>query len=115
MLEAARPKLEGPLTLVLERELVVAVHCPRCDWRVQIMRPRTKVSMAQAVCPNCREIGRPEFVSAVEETSPLASRSLAAVGLPAYDIVRVDGGSSSGFFLLAGDRTGRAGGWGLSR
>ncbi|MGO9601150.1 MAG: HesA/MoeB/ThiF family protein [Isosphaeraceae bacterium] len=115
LLEAARLELEGPLTLVLERELVVAVHCPRCDWRVQIMRPRTKVSMAQAVCPNCREIGRPEFVSAVEETSPLASRSLAAVGLPAYDIVRVDGGSNSRFFLLAGDRAGRASGWGLSR
>jgi len=45
----------------------------------------------------------------------LASRSLAAVGVPAYDIVRVDGGSNSRFFLLAGDRAGRAGGWGLSR
>jgi adenylyltransferase/sulfurtransferase len=115
LLEAARPQLEGPLTLALERELVVAVHCPRCDWRAEIMRPRTKVSMAQAVCPNCHETARPEFESAVEETSPLAKRSLAAVGVPAYDIVRVDGRSSSGFFLLAGDRAGRAGGWGLSR
>ncbi|MBV8486820.1 MAG: ThiF family adenylyltransferase [Planctomycetaceae bacterium] len=115
LLEAARLEMEGPLTLVLERELVVDVHCPRCDWRVEIMQPRTKVSMAQALCPHCREISRHEFVSAVEETSPLAKWSLAAVGVPAYDIVRVDGGSSSRFFLLAGDRAGRGSGWGLSR
>ena len=37
----------------------------------EIMRPRTKVRQAEAVCPNCREPGRPEIVSAVDEGSPL--------------------------------------------
>ena len=35
-----------------------------------------------------------------------AGRSLASVGIPAYDIVRVDGPEGSGFFLLDGDRLG---------
>jgi molybdopterin/thiamine biosynthesis adenylyltransferase len=115
LLAAARPDLEGPLSLALDRELVVAADCPRCGWRQEIMRPRTKVRQAEAACPNCREPGRPEMTSAVDEDSPLAGRTLAAVGVPAYDIVRVDGSSGCRFFLLAGDRGGRPAGWGLGR
>jgi adenylyltransferase/sulfurtransferase len=110
---AGRSDGDGPLTLGLDRELVVAVDCPRCGWRAEVMRPRTKVRQGEAACPNCREPGRPELVSAVEEGSPLAERTLAAVGVPAYDIVRVDGASGSHFILLAGDRAGRESGWGL--
>jgi len=115
LLAAARHELEGPLSLALDRELVVSVHCPRCDWREEIMRPRTKVRQAEAACPNCRELGRPELISAVDEDSPHSGRTLAAVGVPAYDIVRVDGSSGCRFFLLAGDRGGRSTGWGLGR
>ena len=70
---------------------------------------------AEAACPRCREHGRPELVSAVEEDSPLSGRTLAAIGVPAYDIVRVEGTSGCQFFLLAGDRGGRSTGWGLGR
>jgi molybdopterin/thiamine biosynthesis adenylyltransferase len=96
--------IDGPLALPLERDLVTAIICPRCDLRKEIFRPRTKVGMAEAVCPRCGESGRPEIVSQVEEGSPLAARSLANLGIPPYDIVRVDGPDGSGFFLLDGDR-----------
>jgi adenylyltransferase/sulfurtransferase len=39
----------------------------------------------------------------VDEASPLAARTLAELGIPPYDIVRVDGPSESTFFLLAAD------------
>ena len=64
LFEAARPRLRGPLRLVLDRELVVAIECPRCRWRGEVMRPRVKVKAAEAICPNCNEPARPEFVSA---------------------------------------------------
>ncbi len=96
--------LGGPLTLALERDLVTTIHCPRCDGRVDVFRPRTKVAMAEAICPTCREPGHPEILNAIEEGSPLASCSLAKLGIPPYDIVRVDGPEASGFFLLAADR-----------
>ncbi len=115
LLAAARDELEGPLALVLDRELVTSVHCPRCDGRQEIMRPRTSVRQAEAACPNCRETGRPELISTVQETSPLAGRTLADLGVPAYDILRVDGAGASRFFLLAGDRDGRPRGWGMGR
>ncbi len=105
LFEHAGHTLEGPLTLVLERDLVSTIHCPRCDHRADVFRPRTKVGMSEAVCPNCHEPGRPEFLNAIEEGSPLADLPLARVGIPPYDIVRVDGPEASGFFLLAADRS----------
>lgn len=101
---AARHTVEGALTLGLDRDLVAGVECPRCGWQKEFFRPRSRVSQAEAVCPSCREPGQPELVSHVEEDSPLAGRPLADLGIPSYDIVRVDGASESGFFLLAADR-----------
>jgi molybdopterin-synthase adenylyltransferase len=106
LFDEARNRLEAPLTLVLDRDLVTAIDCPRCAWHQDVFRPRTRVSQAEAICPNCREPARPEIVSAIDDTSPLTTRSLASLGIPPYDIVRVDGATDSAFFLLAGDRPG---------
>jgi hypothetical protein len=54
-------------------------------------------------------------VSAVEEESPLCAEPLSRVGIPPYDIVRIDGAAESGFFLLAADRGERDTGWGMGR
>ena len=104
LLQAAGAHVEGPLQLVLDRELVVAIECPRCAWRGEVMRPRVKVRAAEAVCASCLRPALPIFTSAVEESSPLAEEPLCRVGIPPYDIVRVDGPAGSGFFLLAADR-----------
>lgn len=111
LFDLARATVSGPLTLVLERDLVVAIECPRCGWRAEVMMPRTRVAYSDAICPHCLEPGRPEIVSAVEEGSPLSAFSLAKLGIPPYDIVRVDGGEHSGFFLLDADRSGWRSGW----
>ncbi|MHC5540408.1 HesA/MoeB/ThiF family protein, partial [Singulisphaera rosea] len=115
LFEAAGKTMVGPLSLGLDRDLVVAVDCPRCGWRAEILRARTRVSQADAQCPNCRELGRPETRNSISEDSPLADRPLKELGIPAYDIVRVDGEETTGFFLLAGDRDGMASGWSLGR
>src|SRR4051794_6269612 len=113
LFDAARPTVAGPLGLALERDLIVALDCPRCGWHVEVFRPRTRMKQAEAMCPNCRELARPELVNHVEEDSPLAGRSLAELGVPPYDIVRVDGESASGFFLLLADLAGANVGWRL--
>src|SRR4051812_22363047 len=43
---AGQASLAGPLTLVLERDLVVSIDCPRCGWHADVHRPRTRVSLA---------------------------------------------------------------------
>jgi adenylyltransferase/sulfurtransferase len=113
LFDAARATLDGPLTLVLDRDLVVAIDCPRCGWHTDVFRPRTRVGQAEGLCPECREAGRPEIISAVPDDSPFAAQPLRRLGIPAYDIVRIDGDEGSGFFLLAADGDGRQRGWGL--
>jgi hypothetical protein len=44
------------------------------------------------------------MIGQVDEGTPFAELSLATLGIPAYDIVRVDGPDGTGFFLLGGDR-----------
>jgi molybdopterin-synthase adenylyltransferase len=107
---AARSTVAGPLILALERDLVVALDCPRCGWRAEVFRPRTRLHQADAVCPNCREPANPETVHVVDEDSPLGPRTLVELGVPPYDIVRIDGATGTGFFLLSADRTGHASG-----
>ena len=109
--EAVRPHLPGRLHLILDRELVVAIECARCDWRSEVMRPRVKVRSAEANCPNCREPARPVFESGIDHDSPLAAQPLSRLGIPPYDILRVDGEAESGFFLLAADRQDGKTGW----
>jgi molybdopterin/thiamine biosynthesis adenylyltransferase len=92
--------IEGPFVLALERDVVTSVSCPSCGWSIEVHRPRTKVSTSDATCPNCKQIGRPASVNAVEEGSGLADLPLAKLGVPAGDIVRIDGASESGFFRL---------------
>ncbi len=72
LFEQARETLSGPLTLALDRDLVVAIDCPRCGWRTEVLRPRTRVRQAEAICPTCQAAGRPEIVHAIEEGAPLA-------------------------------------------
>ena len=104
LFEAVGAQVEGPLQLVLDRELVVAIECPRCAWRGEVMRPRVKVRAAEAICASCLRPAVPVFTSVVEEFSTLAEETLSRVGIPPYDIVRVEGPAGSGFFLLAADR-----------
>ena len=67
--------------------------------------------MSEAICPDCGEPGRPEILNAIEQGSPLESQARwPKVGIPPYDIVRVDGVDASGFFLLAGPIEPRASG-----
>jgi adenylyltransferase/sulfurtransferase len=113
LLSSARAHVQGRLRLVLDRELVIAVDCPRCQWRREVLRPRTKVKTTDAVCPQCREPARPESASSVEEDSSLSPLPLSRAGIPPYDIVRVDGPTESGFFLLAADQAARQSGWGI--
>ena len=105
LFDLARPMLDGPLTLALERDLVTVVECPACQTETEVYRPRALVTQSEALCPRCQQPGRPEVIHSVEEGTPEANLPLAKLGVPAYDMVRVDGPTASGFFLLAGDRS----------
>jgi molybdopterin/thiamine biosynthesis adenylyltransferase len=106
LFEAVRGRLagDGPLTICLERDLVVSIECATCGTSRRIMKPRQVVAIEEATCPKCGQVARPEMVHTVEDGSPLAAERLSDLGIPAYDIVRITSGEAEGVFLLAGDR-----------
>lgn len=95
---------EGPWRLTLVRDLVVELHCQKCEHRKTVMRPMQAVGMRDAECEHCGETARPEMAHQVEENSSLAEATLAALGVPSYDIVVVEGSDKTHYVLLAGDR-----------
>lgn len=104
LFQAVRGRLGGPLALALDRELVTALDCPACGTRTAVMRPRTQVRLSESHCPQCGRPAVPETVSVVDEGSELAGESLARLGTPPDDVVRIDGAGESGFFRLDSER-----------
>jgi adenylyltransferase/sulfurtransferase len=90
--------------LALDRDLVLALHCGHCNTRQDVMKPLPMVGMKHITCPTCGEMVRPEIVHAVDRDSTLVERTLAELGVPPYDIVRVQGQRGEFTFLLADDR-----------
>jgi hypothetical protein len=68
------------------------------------MKSLPLVGMRRMDCPECGEMVRPEIIHVVESDSPLAAQPLAMLGIPAYDIVRVEDRSGQHAFLLSADR-----------
>jgi adenylyltransferase/sulfurtransferase len=93
----------GKLRLELDRDLVVSLDCAACGQARKTMRPQQKVTMRDAVCPNCGQQAKPRMVHAIGEEDPLASETLATLGVPAFDIVRVVSDQHEHFLLLGGD------------
>jgi molybdopterin/thiamine biosynthesis adenylyltransferase len=100
----ARKHLEGDLSLHLDRDLVVSVHCTECDHTRPIMRPQQAVGMKEARCEKCGSLAKPMLEHEIAQSDLLAAQSLKSLGIPAYDIVRVTDGEREECFLLGGDR-----------
>jgi molybdopterin/thiamine biosynthesis adenylyltransferase len=90
------------LTLQLDRDLVVALHCNCGDTR-EIMQPQQLVSADEALCPKCGNTAQPEMIHAIDQTHPLVEKTLSSLGIPPYDMVRVTAGDKQHVFLLAAD------------
>jgi molybdopterin-synthase adenylyltransferase len=90
--------------IVLERDLVVGLECLPCGYQRRILRTTYQVNARDARCPLCGQPARPELVHRVGWESPLCDQPLKRLGVPPYDILRVQGECGERAVLLAGDR-----------
>lgn len=90
--------------LHLDRELLVDMRCPTCKVHKDVMKPVAKLTYKDGLCPKCHGVMLTERVHQVEAGSALAKRTLAELGVPAFDIVKVSGGDEVVWARLAGDR-----------
>lgn len=102
----------GASTLQLDWPLTAGATCRNCGarWAPLVRRARFR----QAICPECggHDLVETDVVSAVAAGSPLASRPLAELGLPAahvHDLVcEREDGVTHRFIEVTGDLTGGA-------
>lgn len=100
----AKCNLEGSMQLQLDRDLVLAVSCAECQTEQRIMKPQQLVGMQHAVCPKCGQTSKPSLEHSIAPESDLANETLASLGIPPYDIVRVDTTAGEKLVLLANDK-----------
>ena len=90
--------------LELDRDLVISIECTACQWQRDVMRPIQMVSVEEARCPHCGQIAKPRLEHSIPSTSPLVAKTLGALGVAPYDVVRVITGDEQRTVLLAEDR-----------
>lgn len=92
------------MRLSLDRDLVVSLNCTECGHSQEVLRPLQLVGMREAVCSQCGKLSRPVLEHTIDEDSPLAEKTLAQLGVPPYDMVRVATDQGEQVVLLADDR-----------
>jgi len=95
---------QNPTRLVLDRDFLVNLVCRTCDRQVEINQPRCVVDSSRGICSKCDLPMAPETISSIEPNSPLFTRKLSELGVPDYDIVKVETDDDTSFVVLAGDR-----------
>jgi adenylyltransferase/sulfurtransferase len=91
--------------LELDRDLVVSLTCAPCGWHRPLMRPLYLVGIEAARCEHCGQMAKPRLEHTIEAGSALAGERLSALGIPPFDILRIEAGKSQFTALLAGDRS----------
>ena len=100
---AAKCEINGSMRLELDRDLVVSTSCMACQIEQRIMKPQQLVGGQHAICGECGQTAKPMLKHSIESESELARETLAALGVPRYDIVRVETTAGERLVLLNGD------------
>lgn len=96
---------QAPLRLCLDRDLVVQLVCEACGTSETVMQPLVAVNNQRGICPQCEQPRRPQRTHEVTGDSELVDRTLAQLGIPPYDLVRVVREDQWHVIALAGDRS----------
>lgn len=91
VLVLAQADLEGPPTLDLGREVLLAFACSGCGRREERAQLVVLVDEAEARCPFCGDHRVAQMTSTVELDDPWADRPLAQLGVPDGEVLSVRG------------------------
>jgi adenylyltransferase/sulfurtransferase len=97
-------KLQGPLELVLDRELLVRFACRTCGREQEVMKLQMDVTVKQGLCPTCQTQMLADTTHSIASDSKYDRLTLEQIGVPPYDIVRVRCGNAVHPVALAADR-----------
>ncbi len=102
-LERARRDL-GPRTVVeFNNDLLSALACPRCGTEEPAFKSLGKVRESEGKCPGCGSDRVPRTYHTIAGDEPFLDKTLAEVGVPAWDIVGARTGLKQKYYEFAGD------------
>ncbi len=104
LLEFAQQELGDGAILELGQEVVTNLHCAQCDQSIPVFRCLYAVTEGESRCSACGEVMIPSLIHRITGEEDYLDLSLAAIGIPPWDIVEGRFGSERRFFELAGDR-----------
>ncbi len=99
----AEELLGGCDAIDLPRELVLALECPGCTERTEVMRPVDAISEDEALCPRCGADRVPHYVHSFPRGSEHLAKSPRELGLPAWEVVWARYGEGFRGFELEAD------------
>jgi adenylyltransferase/sulfurtransferase len=85
-----RGEMGGAVTLVLDRDWVEALVCDHCQQRQTVGRTAGLVTQSEALC-RCGQVMRPIMRCEVDAATGLDAWTLAQLGVPDWDIVKLMG------------------------
>lgn len=103
LLEIARTDLGENALIELDQELILALECPQCKTRENILKPISEVSFEAAHCPICGAMRETEMTHTITGGEPFLNRTLASLGVPPLHILRVYNEQEYRFYELTGD------------
>jgi molybdopterin/thiamine biosynthesis adenylyltransferase len=89
--------------LQLDRDFMTALICRSCETRQVVNQPLCEVGSREGVCRQCQQPLQPETTFEISPASELASMSLAQLGVPVYDMLKLVHGDEELYVLLAAD------------
>jgi molybdopterin/thiamine biosynthesis adenylyltransferase len=103
-LERAKADLGEEAVLDLHREIVHEMTCEQCSVSVQTSKLLGKMTESDAACPKCGEVMALEMCHSISGDEAFLDKTLAEIGMPAFDIISGRCGMTEMFYELSGDR-----------
>jgi molybdopterin/thiamine biosynthesis adenylyltransferase/predicted RNA-binding Zn-ribbon protein involved in translation (DUF1610 family) len=107
LLQRARQELGESVELEFARDMLEKLTCPACGDEETMFCSLGKTHADQARCPKCNEDGRDvSTFYKIRGDEPFVDRTLAEIGVPAFDVVIARSAEASIGFELSGDAAG---------
>jgi adenylyltransferase/sulfurtransferase len=105
LLERVRSDLGPDAVVELGRDLLRSLECPHCREVETVFRSLGKITEERGRCPRCGAPRIPDFFHTIDgRRSEVFDLTLAAIGIPAWDVLGGRAGSEVRYYELAGDR-----------
>jgi molybdopterin/thiamine biosynthesis adenylyltransferase/DNA-binding transcriptional regulator YhcF (GntR family) len=94
----------GPDAVIeLDQELIIALTCPNCKTREEVLEPISQVGFNRAHCPTCGVLRETEMTHTITGKEIFLNKSLAMMGVPPLHILRALNSKEFRFYEMTGD------------